>query len=192
MKNSIPNQLFNQPVFAGKTKNSMTRKLLLVFVLMLMYMGAQAQAGQISLPAGETSIMHVDQFLNSLRNVQGRGVSGAAAVESLITDLKPTLYVESGGVNAYGDEPATVVRAAAGSLQSILSLTPAQVQKVEMVIIRMPAGTSSVNLGVFAGFPSLKYIYLQSEVPVSSGVIANMVTNQNPNQQVFYSIHEIN
>jgi hypothetical protein len=192
MKNSIPNQLFNQPDKTGKTKNSMTQRLLMVLVTMLVYTGLQAQAGRMTLPAGETSIMHVDQFLNALRNNQGRGVQGAEAVESLISDLKPTLYVQSGGVTVYGEEPATVLRAQAGSLQSLQGLAPAQVQKIEMAIIRIPSGVQSLDLGVFAGFPSLKYIYLQSEVPVSTSAIANMVSNQNPNQQVFYSIHEIN
>ncbi len=191
MRKPIPNQLFNQPELSGKTKISMIQKVLLVLVLMLVFTGAQAQVGQIS-PANQTSIMHVDQFLASLRQDSQARNAGASTVEGLIYDLKPTLYVKSGATSVHGEGQPTVLRTDAASLQSIASLPAAQMQNVRMAIIRVPAGAPKVDLSVFSGFPSLNYVYIQSEANVTPATVSTLIENQNPNQQVFYSIHEIN
>ncbi len=192
MKKQIPNQLFNQPELSGKTRISMTQKVLLVLVLMLVFTGAHAQAGQISVPANQTSIMHLDQFLASMRQGSQARSAGASAVEGLIYDLKPTLYVQSGTTNVHGEGLPTVLRTDAASLQSIAGLPAAQIQNVKMAIIRVPAGAPKVDMSVFSGFPSLNYVYIQSEGNVTPATASTLIENQNPNQQVFYSIHEIN
>lgn len=185
----IPNQLFNQPEFFGKTINSMTQRLLIVLVLLLTCVGVQAQAGR-SASAGKSSIMHVDQYLASLR--QDARQTQASKVEGLINDLNPSVYVKSGEVKTYGDNSPVVLYTDAASMQAVRNLNQSQRGQVVMATVKLPAKSQRVDLSVFSDFPKLEYIFIQSEAPITGPALINLVENTNPNQQVFYSIHEIN
>lgn len=186
----IPNQLFNQPEAFGKTINSMTQRLLIVLVLLLTCVGVQAQAGKSS-PVGNSSVMHVDQYLTSLREDASKK-QVASKVQGLIQDLNPSLYVKSGEVKNYGDGTPVVLYTDAASLQAVRNLNKSQIGQIVMATIKLPASRSKVDLSVFSAFPKLEYIFIQSEAPITGPAMINLVENANPNQQVFYSIHEIN
>lgn len=194
MRKVIPNQVFNQPDIPGKTIYSMTRRVLVMLVLLLSFAGAQAQTGQLTAPASQSSIMHLDQFLASLRQEQGRGTqSPAVRVESLINDLNPSLYVKSGEVNSYGTAQPVVLYTDPASLATVQTLSAAQKATVELVNIRLTGAMKGrLNLAAFSSFPNLKYIYIMSPTATTPAAMSNMVENTNPNQQVFYSIHQIN
>lgn len=185
----IPNQLFNQPEIFGKTINSMTQRLLLVLVLLLTCVGMQAQAGR-NASAGNSSIMHVDQYLASLR--QDARQTQASKVEGLINNLNPSVYVKSGEVKTYGNGAPVVLFTDATSMQAVRNLNQSQMSEVVMATVKLPAKSSRIDLSVFSDFPKLEYIFIQSEASVTGPALINLVENANPNQQVFYSIHEIN
>lgn len=185
----IPNQLFNQPDLFGKTINSMTQKLLIALAVLLTCVGVQAQAGR-NASAGNSSVMHVDQFLTSLRQDASKK-QVASKVEGLIQDLNPALYVKSGEAKSYGESAPVVLFTDAASLSAVRNLNQAQIGQVVMATIKLPASRSKLDLSVFSAFPKLEYIFIQSEAPITGPAMISLIENANPNQQVFYSLHEI-
>ncbi|WP_191018663.1 hypothetical protein [Flavobacterium selenitireducens] len=162
--------------------------LLLVFVFFAMDLSAQTDKGtRTASPSQQESngkaIVHVDQFLSGQ---QAR--SGAAQVRSLMNDVQPSTYVESGSVKTYGDDPVCLYT----DVKSFSSLAALNVsQEVQMITVKFKSAgdlSSPLDFSVLSAFPKLQYVYLVSETNVAGPRLASLVKNNDPRYNVFYNI----
>jgi hypothetical protein len=202
MKDLIPNQLFNQPgnfLLFEKHLHSMTKKLLSMLVFVCIFAASMsAQEARIVAPEGQQRpIMALSDFLATLHGDASLRTmnSEAARIKSLVKDSHPAVYVESGVVKRFGDQPVSLFTNVRS--MGILRTHGAEVPKsdIEIVTIKISNASelsSGIDLSLFSDFPNLKYIYIVSGMNSTPSQIINAIHNNNPNYSVFYDITNIN
>lgn len=191
MKNKIPIRLTNRTdkTLSGKQTQFMMRMLLLL-VVVFFAMDVSAQTGKSTRTASPSqneptaqAIVHVDKFLAAQ---QAR--SGAAKVQSLMNDVQPSAYVESGSVKTYGDDPVCLYT----DVRSFSSLGTLEVPRaVQMITVKFKTASdfsSPLDFSVLSAFPRLQYVYLVSETNVTGPKLVSLVKNTDPRYNVFYNI----
>lgn len=164
------------------------KRLLLVLVLVCFCMQAKAQ---VSRDANQNPIMEVSAYLSSLRTnaaTARTSSSGVDHLENLLNEVQPAVYLSSGQVKTFGDQP-TALYTDVNSLANASSLVALK-ESIEIVTIRMDrsADLRSIDLSLLSSFPNLKYVYLLSTVETSSSNLANLIRNSDNRFVVFYKI----
>lgn len=192
MEAIAPYQFINRSgnvLLAGKLQILFMKRLLLLLVLALFCVGANAQ--EVRAVSG-SQLMEVKAYLANLRasEVSARNsASNAGRLEQLLKEVQPAVYYLSGQVKTYGDHP-TALYTNSGSLSSVATAAYDK-NSIELVTIRINDAadlSTPIDLSVFSNFPQLKYIYILSNLETSAGTISNLVRNANANQGVFYKI----
>lgn len=166
----------------------MMKRLLLVLVLVCFCMQAKAQ---VSRDANQNPILEVSAYLSSLRSnsVNGRTTnSGLDHLENLLNEVQPAVYLSSGQVKTFGDQP-TALYTDVNSLVNASSLVSSK-ESIEMVTIRMErsADLRTIDLSLLSSFPNLKYVYLLSTVETTPSTLVGLVQNADARFVIFYKI----
>jgi hypothetical protein len=191
MKTQTPNQFFNQSgniSLFEKPTSMMTKKLLSMLLFVLICSNTFAQG---KVPAKQTPIVHMDQFLSSLKSTGE--TAKAKQVERLIKDVQPTAYATAGKVENRGGNVPVGLYIDAKTMNTAGAFNPASVNKstIELITIKINSAeemNGGIDLSVFSGFPNLKYIYILAEYVTTEQSIIASVENNNPNYNVFYNI----
>ncbi|WP_290843185.1 hypothetical protein [Flavobacterium sp.] len=163
--------------------------LLLAFVFASTGIWAQTAKGTkngAAVAQSETStkaILHVDQFLSALQSKSG----GDSQVRSLLYEPQSAVYVETGNVKTYGENPVclfTDVR----SLSSLGTLNLPKTIELVSVKVKNLGELSGLNLASLSAFPRLQYVYIVSEVETQGPKIVAAVKDNDPRYSVFYNI----
>ncbi|GEP52498.1 hypothetical protein FNO01nite_31700 [Flavobacterium noncentrifugens] len=128
----------------------------------------------------------IDVFLNGFSSAEP---SEIMHLKSLLDDLQPAVYFESGVVNVYGEQPNSLFT----NPDSLNSIASADFEKknIEIVTIRLSKSFDAshmIDLSVFGAFPKLKYVYILSAVENNPQNIIRKVQNIPSRLQVFYKI----
>lgn len=164
------------------------KRLLLVLVLVCFCMQAKAQ---VSRDANQNPIMEVSAYLSSLRTNSASArtsSSGLAHLENLLNEVQPSVYLSSGQVKTFGDQP-TALYTDVSSLANASSLVDSK-ESIEMVTIRMErsADLRTIDLSLLSSFPNLKYVYLLSTTETTANTLSSLVQNTDGRFVVFYKI----
>lgn len=164
------------------------KRLLLVLVLVCFCMQAKAQ---VSRDANQNPIMEVSAYLSSLRTNSATArtsSSGLAHLENLLNEVQPSVYLSSGQVKTFGDQP-TALYTDVSSLANASSLVDSK-ESIEMVTIRMErsADLRTIDLSLLSSFPNLKYVYLLSTTETTANTLSSLVQNTDGRFVVFYKI----
>lgn len=156
-------------------------KSIILFAILFCYANVFSQTERI----GNQKISDRDVFLNGFSATQ----SESTHLKSLLNDLQPAVYFESGIVNVYGEQPNSLFT----NPDSLNSLSSAGFEKenIEIVTIRLSKSFDTnkpIDLSVFAAFPKLKYVYILSAVENNPQNIVRTVRNIPSRLQVFYKI----
>jgi hypothetical protein len=110
-------------------------------------------------------VRELEGYLEQMRtSTDSASVANAALIESLVTDLHATVYIDN-SITANGDTPPVVAVAKAASVSKLI-LTDSRFTQVEFITIKL----SSINdlnifmdINKFVGFTNLKYVYFLCE-----------------------------
>lgn len=164
------------------------KRLLLVLVLVCFCLPTKAQ---VSRDANPNPIMEVSAYLSSLRTntaAARTSSSGVDHLENLLNEVQPSVYLSSGQVKTFGDQP-TALYTDVNSLANANSLVSSK-ESIEMVTIRMErsADLRTIDLSLLSSFPNLKYVYLLSTVETTSSTLVSLIQNSDARFVVFYKI----
>jgi len=165
------------------TTTSWISKIKILSALVLSFGFASAQELRID----NQSINDRDVFLSSF-SALGQPQNGLH-LKNLLDDLQPSVYFESGVVNAYGELPNSLFT----NPESLSGLANAEIdaENIEIVTIRLSKISDvsrSIDLSVFSDYPKLKYVYILSAVANNPQNIIRSVRNVPNRTQVFYKI----
>ena len=195
MKRQVPNELTNQPGNLSLSRNPlilMMRKLLLLLTFVLFWANGTAQESRMS-----SGIPEVKAFIASLkadeqtsRAAASNGFSQASSVEDLVYKAHDAQYLSGGVVKTYGAKPRQLFM----DVTSMSGLNnPALLKNnVDIVTIRINSASdlnATIDLSLFSGFKSLKYVHIVSMVPTTASNLSTKVVNSEERLTVFYSIH---
>ncbi|HEX9980092.1 MAG TPA: hypothetical protein VGB50_05960 [Flavobacterium sp.] len=186
MKNIVPNQIFNltnNPELFQKP-NVMTKKLLLLLCLTLSFADMYAQTAKTSAPG----ILRAKEFLKTSNNS-----AEAARAGVLLKELQPALYVSSGEIKAYGEQP-TIIFTDPATVPSLAGLQISNTARasVEAVTIRINSSAelqTTIDLSSLSSFPNLKYVYVLCTVETSPENLLQKITN-GASYRVIYDIEK--
>jgi hypothetical protein len=135
--------------------------------------------------------MEVSAYLSSLRTnttTARTSSSGVDHLENLLNEVQPSVYLSSGQVKTFGDQP-TALYTDVNSLANANSLVSSK-ESIEMVTIRMErsADLRTIDLSLLSSFPNLKYVYLLSTVETTSSTLVSLIQNSDARFVVFYKI----
>lgn len=162
------------------------KRLLLVLVLVCFCVQAKAQVS-----GNSGAIMEVSAYLSSIRsNTSMARTSGSSIdhLENLLNEVQPAVYLSSGQVKTFGDQP-TALYTDVSSLADANSLVSSK-ESIEMVTIRMErsADLRTIDLSLLSSFPNLKYVYLLSTIETTANTLVSLVQNTDSRFVVFYKI----
>jgi len=164
------------------------KRLLLVLVLVCFCLPSKAQ---VSRDANPNPIMEVSTYLSSLRTngaTARTSSSGLDHLENLLNEVQPAVYLSSGQVKTFGDQP-TALYTDVNSLVNASNLVSSK-ESIEMVTIRMErsADLRTIDLSLLSSFPNLKYVYLLSTTETTANTLVSLVQNADSRFVVFYKI----
>jgi len=164
------------------------KRLLLVLVLVCFCLPSKAQ---VSRDANPNPIMEVSAYLSSLRTNSATArtsSSGLDHLENLLNEVQPAVYLSSGQVKTFGDQP-TALYTDVNSLANVSSLVASK-ESIEIVTIRMErsADLRTIDLSLLSSFPNLKYVYLLSTTETTANTLSSLVQNTDGRFVVFYKI----
>ncbi|MBS7786572.1 hypothetical protein KIH23_04625 [Flavobacterium sp. CYK-55] len=162
------------------------KRLLLVLVLVCFCVQAKAQVS-----GNSGAIMEVSAYLSSIRSntsMARTSGSGIDHLENLLNEVQPAVYLSSGQVKTFGDQP-TALYTDVSSLADANSLVSSK-ESIEMVTIRMErsADLRTIDLSLLSSFPNLKYVYLLSTIETTANTLVSLVQNTDSRFVVFYKI----
>ena len=180
-------------VFFEKSFRLIAKKIILLFLLTLftatIYGQESGTGSTLTNLVQPQRIMHIDQFIASLRTASRNINSSPLRVESLIKDIQPSIYVLSTDANTYGDNPVCLFTdAKLLNFANFLNLSSNDIEIVTIKINDNKDLNSIIDLSIFSNFPKLKYIYILSTVRSTEDDIIKLVKNNNPKYNVFYSV----
>ena len=160
----------------------LTKNRLLLMVL-LVFSNVSAQQSSRG-----SRVVHLNQFLAS----QPASDPATLRTKSLLKDLQPSVYLTSGEISVYGDNPVCLFTDVA-SIATIVgssnqTLHPENIEMVTININKIAELSSGIDLSVFTNFPKLKYIYIQSNISTTASEIISAIRNNDPRFRVFYDI----
>lgn len=144
-----------------------------------------------------SGIPEVKAFIASLkadeqtsRAAASNGFSQASSVEDLVYKAHDAQYLSGGVVKTYGAKPRQLFM----DVTSMSGLNnPALLKNnVDIVTIRINSASdlnATIDLSLFSGFKSLKYVHIVSMVPTTASNLSTKVVNSEERLTVFYSIH---
>ncbi|WP_281866143.1 hypothetical protein [Flavobacterium sp. GSB-24] len=130
---------------------------------------------------------NVDSYLTNLEN-SGQD-SKLSDLKHLLYDLQSAVYVSSGDINVYGDQPTALFT----DISSVNSLNSSIATKsdIEIVSIKIEKTTDlnqSIDLNSFSAFEKLKYIFIISGIGTNPSVINNLIKNDTSKYVLLYKI----
>jgi hypothetical protein len=193
----MKNQIFNKIVklsnncFSVKKPHTLSlKRLLFVLIFSFPIVNILAQNSDTNTP----TIMEVKSYIASLKADELKSpssFSNAQKVQSLVSDLQPSIYFNSGITKTYGENPKNLYT----DIASLNGIKNASFQKnnIEIVIINitnLSELNSKIDLGLFSDFYKLKYIYIVSTVNTTEQNITKMFLNYDEQYSIFYRIEE--
>ena len=140
-----------------------------------------------------TNAQIVFEFSSKLAAMKASGnltaVNEAAHINSLVTDMQPTVYV-SDVVNASGVSLPVRADVKAGAVSNLSIANPLFAQ-VELITIRINSQadlSTTIDLSSIQGFTNLKYVRLLCSFNCTAVQLGAIVTGNNTGIVVFYSI----
>lgn len=108
---------------------------------------------------------------------------------NLLYNIQPSVYINSGTVNSYGEKPKNLFT----TISSLNSLNNPDILKnyIQIATIRIDNPNDLnliIDLSVFGSFKNLKYIHIVSTVNTTAQQINTMIQNNNKMYNVFYTI----
>jgi len=156
--------------------------LLLIFVLSEMVVCAQADNRAVSTPSTSRNVLRADVFLS------GRDQAENRHIQNLMNEVQASVYVESGNVKVYGNQPVCLFTDAS----SFATLGNLDVTRdIEMITVKFkkPSDLNSpLDFSLLSAFPKLRYVYLLSEITTTEPKMVSLVTQNVPRYNVFYNI----
>lgn len=139
-------------------------------------------------------ILDVNAYISSLKDIERNypsSFSNAKNVENLVYALQSSIYLNSGVVKTFGDNPKNIYT----DLVSLNGISSTSISKsnIEIVIININTANdlnSKIDLSLFSSFYKLKFIYIVSRVNISSQNIAKMLVNYDDQYSIFYKIEK--
>lgn len=167
--------------------------LLLVTILSLFIAPVYAQESETNskqIGSVQTQrIMHIDQFIASLRLTYRNSNSESLRVEDLIKNIQPAIYVSAIDVNTYGVSPVCLYT----DIESLNTDRFSNLLRndIEIVTIKIDSGqdlNSIIDISLFSIFPKLRYIYILSTIKITEDAIIRLVRNNSSDYNVFYNV----
>lgn len=193
MKEVTSDQLFdfkNILISALKQLTSSLKRASLIILFSLSLTTISAQNGN----SDEPEILEVNAYISSLKDIERNNpssFSNAKNVGDLVHTLQSSIYLNSGVVKTFGDNPKNMYTDLA-SLNGISS-TSLSKSNIEIVIININNANdlnSKIDLSLFSSFYKLKFIYVVSRVNISPQNIAKMLVNYDDQYSIFYKIEK--
>ena len=193
MKEVTSNQLFdfkNILISALKELASSSKRVSLIILFSFSLTTISAQNGNSDAP----EILEVNAYISSLKDLERNNpssFSNANNVEDLVHTLQSSIYLNSGVVKTFGDNPKNMYTDLA-SLNGISSKSLSK-SNIEIVIININNANdlnSKIDLSLFSSFYKLKFIYVVSRVNISPQNIAKMLVNYDDQYSIFYKIEK--
>jgi len=150
------------------------KKVLVIFILFLAVFTSQAQ-----------QLQELGKMLSAMNEK-----SEVGRIESLISDLQPTVYISNEEIKNFG-ETAPICADLKASAVARLSETNPLYRSVELITIRIEQSTdlsASIDLFTLSGFTNLKYIQILCSITCTPTQIANMIKGNNSGIKVFYLV----
>ena len=166
-----------------------TFMLLTLAVLSFLPSNSIAQNGNSVTPA----IMEVKAYVSSLKLTEKNSpssFSNAQNVEDLVYKLQSSIYLNSGNVKTFGENPKNLYTDIA-SLNGLSRMSLSK-RNIEIVIIKINNTNdlnSIIDLSLFSDFYKLKYIYIVSSVNTTEQNIVKMFHNYDEQYGIFYKIN---
>jgi hypothetical protein len=115
--------------------------------------------------------------------------SNAQHIESLLSKVQPSVYVNNSEIKSYGEKPICLFT----DIQTLTDLKNTAILKnnIEMATItikhQIDLGTV-IDLNHFSEFKNLKYIQIVSAISLSEEAITKMIRNNDGKYSVFFKI----
>jgi hypothetical protein len=192
MESITPNLLSNPQAnpLLEKSSQIMRTKVFLLLMFVFSYAGISAQVSTLGQHNDPVVVTEINTYLTSANKLSNASTSlNAQNLKGLISKVQPSTYYYSSEVKTYGDKPVNLFTdlASLNQIDNAISLK----NDIEIVIIKIDNAAQlnqSIDLSLLSGFKKLKYIYVVSNVKVTSDTIARMIVNYNEKYSVFYKI----
>lgn len=161
-------QIYESRITRAGAGSALLRSLWLAGAIMLIF--SLGSYGQLTPKASKTALTQIDVQIATMKaSPNAAVVSEGERLNSLISDLHPTVYINADGSSAaYGDGSPVKVECDANAVDALYQTTQ-NVSEVELIIVRIKEQNSMrspMNLSGLAGYGNLKYVYLLCEYDV--------------------------
>lgn len=160
-------------------RNSMNVKVLILLVLPLISF------------AQNVKIENADVFFKSAQLTNVSRSNEINQIKSLIKDLHPSVYLEKGRVNTYGESPKCLFTDVESI--SLLKDLRTDLSSIEIVTINIKSQkdlTSIIDLDTFLNYPSIKVIHLNVHFDCTADMLYPMIKYVKSNYTVLYSVEK--
>ncbi|WP_343625732.1 hypothetical protein [Flavobacterium lindanitolerans] len=150
----------------------------LMFMMMNLFLSASASAQNVK----------VTDYKSLLRKNEQTNQGKVSEVQSLVSNLLPTIFLENEKVGSF-DAEAISIETDSQSFSKIVSkdLKTADVQIIKIKLSDKSELNSRFDLSSLNNLPKLKYIYIICPFEVQEAQISNMFKGTNPRVNVIYS-----
>ncbi len=139
----------------------------------------------ISVTVTQGQVTDYKQLLSSITDA-----GEVAKLESLVSDLQPTVYISNSEIKSFGETSAVCAEVDAQAVGQLKLANPL-FEKVELITVRVERPEDllvSLDLSSLQGFKSLKYVQVLSTVSCTAEQINKIITGSKPGVVVFYLI----
>lgn len=160
-------------------RNSMNVKVLLLLVLPL-----------ISI-AQNVKIENADVFFKSAQLTNVSRSNEINQIKSLIKDLHPSVYLEKGRVNTYGESPKCLFTDVESI--SLIKELKTDLSMLEIVTINIKSQkdlTTIIDLDAFLNYPKIKVIHLNIHFDCTADMLYPTIKSVKSNYIILYSVEK--
>jgi hypothetical protein len=150
------------------------RIVLVIFILFLVVFNSQSQ-----------QLQELGKMLSTMTDN-----SEVGRIESLISDLQPSVYINNDEVKAFGDASPVCANVEASALAQLSLINPL-FSSVELITIRIDKASdlsATIDLSTLTGFTNLKYVHILCTINCTASQLSNIVKGSNAGIVIFYQI----
>lgn len=110
-------------------------------------------------------------------------------LNTLVSQLLPTVYYSKGTVSSYGETSAVRLETDIQGINSISEISSklGNVKIAKIFLNNQSDLNSKINVDSLESFQSLKYVYVIAKFETSEAQISNMIINTNPDILILFS-----